>query len=120
MKPPVRSALYTVGEEIANSLSHGVGAVIGIGLLYLMTGTLNLADMGRRIADIALEHPATEFASVLTGYSLLDSQYKTNAATVFVSLKGFDERAGVEAVIDNIHAPRFNFGNVQDGVDQAQ
>ena len=26
--------------------------VIGIGLLYLMTGTLNLADMGRRIAAV--------------------------------------------------------------------
>ncbi len=38
MKPHARSALYTVGEEIANSLTHGVGAVLGIaGLVVLVT-----------------------------------------------------------------------------------
>ena len=31
MKPRARSAQYTVGEEIANSLTHGVGAVLAIG-----------------------------------------------------------------------------------------
>ena len=30
--------------------------VIGIGLLYLMTGTLNMADMGRRLGARA-RHP---------------------------------------------------------------
>ena len=31
MKPHARSAQYTVGEEIANSLTHGVGALLAIG-----------------------------------------------------------------------------------------
>ncbi|NJD31594.1 MAG: multidrug efflux RND transporter permease subunit [Gammaproteobacteria bacterium] len=48
--------------------------------------------VGRRIAEIVLKHPAAQYASVLTGYSAIDSQYKTNAATVFVSLKDFAER----------------------------
>jgi len=38
MKPHVRPARYTVGEEIANSLTHGLGAVLGIaGLVVLVT-----------------------------------------------------------------------------------
>ncbi len=73
--------------------------------------------VGQRIADIALEHPATQFASVLTGYSLLDSQYKTNAATVFVSLKDFGEREGdgmsLDAVIASIQP---KLAGIQDAI----
>ena len=46
----------------------------------------------QRVAEIFSEHPAVEDYSALAGYSLLDSQFKTNAGTVFVSLKDFDER----------------------------
>jgi multidrug efflux pump len=68
------------------------------------SASLDRSDaVGRRIGEIALAHPAVQFASVLSGYSMLDSQYKTNAATVFVSLKDFKDREGkdmsVEAVI---------------------
>jgi hemolysin III len=31
MKPPARSVQYSIGEEIANSLTHGVGALLAIG-----------------------------------------------------------------------------------------
>ena len=69
------------------------------------SASLDRSDaVGRRIADIVLEHPATQFASVLTGYSLLDSQYKTNAATVFVSLKDFKDRDGKELSLDAVIA----------------
>ncbi len=69
------------------------------------SASLDRSDaVGRRIADIVLEHPATQFASVLTGYSLLDSQYKTNAATVFVSLKDFAERSDEELSLDAVIA----------------
>jgi len=69
------------------------------------SASLDRSDaVGRRIADLVLEHPATQFASVLTGYSLLDSQYKTNAATVFVSLKDFEERAGKDLSLDAVIA----------------
>jgi multicomponent Na+:H+ antiporter subunit D len=45
--------------------------VIGIGLLYLMTGTLNLADMGRRIAAVQGTRPVLAALAFLTvGLSL--------------------------------------------------
>ena len=45
--------------------------VIGIGLLYLMTGTLNLADMGRRIAAVQHTRPVLAALAFLTvGISL--------------------------------------------------
>jgi multicomponent Na+:H+ antiporter subunit D len=45
--------------------------VIGIGLLYLMTGTLNLADMGRRIASVQGSRPVLAALAFLTvGLSL--------------------------------------------------
>jgi multicomponent Na+:H+ antiporter subunit D len=45
--------------------------VIGIGLLYLMTGTLNLADMGRRIGAVQGTRPVLAALAFLTvGLSL--------------------------------------------------
>jgi len=48
--------------------------------------------MTQEVAEIFSEHPAVEDYSALAGYSLIDSQFKTNNGTVFVSLKDFDER----------------------------
>ncbi len=39
-------------------------------------------------------HPAVEYASKIAGYSALDGQFKSNAGTVFVALRDFEERAG--------------------------
>lgn len=45
--------------------------VIGIGLLYLMTGTLNLVDMGRRIGEVQGTRPVLAALAFLTvGISL--------------------------------------------------
>jgi multicomponent Na+:H+ antiporter subunit D len=45
--------------------------VIGIGLLYLMTGTLNLADMGGRLAMVAERRPIlTALGFITVGMSL--------------------------------------------------
>ncbi|MFW2440846.1 MAG: efflux RND transporter permease subunit [Arenicellales bacterium] len=46
----------------------------------------------QQVADIFSEHPAVKDASALAGYSLIDSQFKTNTGTVFIALKDFDER----------------------------
>ena len=46
----------------------------------------------QRVAEIFAEHPAVKDYSALAGYSLLDGQFKTNAGTVFVALKDFDQR----------------------------
>ena len=45
--------------------------VIGVGLLYLMTGTLNLADMAQRISEMPLHRPQLAALAFLTvGISL--------------------------------------------------
>jgi multicomponent Na+:H+ antiporter subunit D len=45
--------------------------VIGVGLLYLMTGTLNIADMGQRIANVQGTRPVLAALAFLTvGISL--------------------------------------------------
>ena len=57
----------------------------------------------QQVAAMFREHPAVEDASALSGYSFIDSQYKTNAGTVFVGLKSFKQRGtrdlSVRAVI---------------------
>ena len=49
-------------------------------------------EMTNEVADIFAEHPAVEDASALSGFSIIDGQFKTNTGTVFVSLKDFSER----------------------------
>jgi len=44
------------------------------------------------VANIFAEHPAVEDASALSGFSIIDGQFKTNTGTVFISLKDFGER----------------------------
>jgi len=57
--------------------------------------TLDRTDaVASRVERLFAEHDAVKFASKLTGYSIVDSQFKSNAATVFVSLKDFDQRKG--------------------------
>ncbi len=48
--------------------------------------------MTNEVANIFAEHPSVEDASALSGYSIIDGQFKTNTGTVFVSLKDFSER----------------------------
>jgi multidrug efflux pump len=56
----------------------------------------------QQAADIFLEHPAVQDASVLAGYSLLDGQFKTNSGTVFVALKDFSERDSPELSAESV------------------
>lgn len=48
------------------------------------------------------EQPATLDVATVSGFSLLDSQIKTNSGTVFVSLKDFDERQTPELRADRV------------------
>jgi multidrug efflux pump len=49
-------------------------------------------ELTNQVADIFAEHPSVEDASALSGFSIIDGQFKTNTGTVFVSLKDFSER----------------------------
>ena len=52
------------------------------------------ADVSDRVDAIFAKIPAVDNRTEITGYSLLDSGFKTNAGTFFVTLKPFDERYG--------------------------
>jgi len=49
-------------------------------------------DVMDRVDGIFAKIPAVETRTEITGYSLLDSGFKTNAGTFFVTLKPFEER----------------------------
>ncbi|MCE5230403.1 multidrug efflux RND transporter permease subunit [bacterium] len=48
--------------------------------------------VGDRVDAIFAKLPGVEYRSEISGYSILDSGYKTNCGTMFVNLKPFDER----------------------------
>ena len=73
--------------------------------------------MTQEVAELFAEHPAVEDYSALAGYSLIDSQFKTNTGTVFVSLKDFDERQDPGmAVTDVIAAVMPKLQSLQEGI----
>jgi multidrug efflux pump len=81
--------------------------------------TLDRTDVAARAVERAFaEHPAVEFASKITGYSFLDGQFKSNAASVFVSLRSFEERKGrPELSLDALLADvRPAFSRLGDGI----
>jgi multidrug efflux pump len=45
-----------------------------------------------KVANLFAEHPSVQDASAITGFSLIDGQFKTNAGTVFIALKDFEQR----------------------------
>ena len=66
-----RRALFASYQYLIMGTIGATFIVIGIGLLYLMTGTLNLADMGRRIAAVQGTRPVLAALAFLTvGISL--------------------------------------------------
>ncbi len=73
--------------------------------------------MTQQVADIFASHPAVLDYSALSGYSLIDGQFKTNTGTVFISFKDFDQRQdpalSVQALFDYV-TPRLNA--LKDGV----
>ncbi len=52
--------------------------------------------VAKRVAEIFSKDPAVKDYTAFAGFSLIDNQYKTNAGTIFISLKDFKEREGPE------------------------
>ncbi|MGB3649466.1 MAG: efflux RND transporter permease subunit, partial [Desulfobulbales bacterium] len=74
-------------------------------------------QLTQQVADIFAEHPSVKDYSALTGYSLIDGQFKTNSGTVFISLKDFAERSDPEMTVEALFkfvAPRLR--ELKDGV----
>jgi multidrug efflux pump len=68
------------------------------------------------VERIFAAHPAVRYASKLAGFSLLDSQFKTNAATVFIALEDFGDRTdpslSLEALLADV---RPELATIRDG-----
>jgi multicomponent Na+:H+ antiporter subunit D len=66
-----RRALVAAYQYLVMGTIGATFIVIGVGLLYLMTGTLNLADLSRRVGDVSLVRPELAALAFLTvGISL--------------------------------------------------
>jgi multidrug efflux pump len=74
-----------------------------------------LALTGKAQRIVAAD-PAVQDVAVVNGYSLVDSQYRNNAAVLFASLKPFDERKDA-SLLSFAALPRLNrqFAGVRDG-----
>ena len=72
--------------------------------------------VGKRVAELASQHPAVENVTQVDGYSLIDSQNKTNFGLLFVSLKGYEERQEPGMTADDVLAKlRKETADFQDG-----
>ena len=73
--------------------------------------------LGRRVAELTRSHPAVENVTQVDGYSLIDSQNKTNFGLLFVSLKSYEERQGPGMQADDVLAMlRKETAGYQDGL----
>ncbi len=61
-------------------------------------------EMTREVARIFSSHPSVLYSSALSGFSLLDGQFKTNTGSVFVALRDFDERKSPDLQVDALFA----------------
>ncbi|TQV74929.1 monovalent cation/H+ antiporter subunit D family protein [Aliikangiella marina] len=63
---PDRRALPAVFKYLIFGTIGATFYLIGVGLIYMMTGTLNIEDMGVRIADVADQSPVLVAAGFIT------------------------------------------------------
>ncbi|HRZ01606.1 MAG TPA: multidrug efflux RND transporter permease subunit [Burkholderiaceae bacterium] len=74
-------------------------------------------EVGRAAAEVVRKQPAVANVSQVDGYSLIDSQNKTNFGVLFVSLKDYEERKGPGMSADDvIAATRKGTADIQGGL----
>jgi multidrug efflux pump len=70
------------------------------------------AETTAKIDELFAKNPAVQYRTQVNGYSLIDSQYKSNVATVFMTFKDFKERyasaataraQNARAVLQDVH-----------------
>jgi len=73
--------------------------------------------LGKRVAELASQHPAVVNVTQVDGYSLIDSQNKTNFGALFISLKGYADRQGPGMAADDVLATlRKETAGFEDGI----
>jgi multidrug efflux pump len=75
------------------------------------------SDVGRQAADVMGKSPAVANISQVDGYSLIDSQMKTNFGVLFVALKDYKERTSAALSADAIiQEARKAFASIRGGL----
>ncbi|MBB3258577.1 multidrug efflux pump [Paraburkholderia bannensis] len=72
-------------------------------------------DLSKKAEDWFAKQPAVSSVAAPIGYSLIDSQYKSNAGTLFITLKGFGERGKNGSAQDLIRESQKYFSTFKDG-----
>ena len=67
---PERRALHAAFKYLIMGSVGATFIVIGIGMLYVMTGTLNMADLAQRLPDVSSRTVSVAFAFLTVGISL--------------------------------------------------
>ncbi|MEM5315312.1 multidrug efflux RND transporter permease subunit [Paraburkholderia sp. JHI869] len=73
-------------------------------------------DLSKKAEDWFAKQPSVSSVAAPIGYSLIDSQYKSNAGTLFVTLKGFKDRGENGTAQDLIRDATKAFSTFKDGV----
>jgi hydrophobe/amphiphile efflux-1 (HAE1) family protein len=82
------------------------GYLFGISIMPDAASLERTSDVADRATRILHKNPAVSSVFQVDGYSLIDSQNKTNASVLFTALKPYEEREGKESgafvVLDNL------------------
>ncbi|PVX82669.1 efflux RND transporter permease subunit [Paraburkholderia unamae] len=73
-------------------------------------------DLSKKAEDWFAKQPAVSSVAAPIGYSLIDSQYKANAGTLFIALKSFKDRGENGSAQDLIRAANKAFSGFKEGV----
>ncbi|MFB9128327.1 multidrug efflux RND transporter permease subunit [Paraburkholderia dipogonis] len=73
-------------------------------------------NLSQRAEQWFAKQPAVKSVAAPIGYSLIDSQYKSNAGTLFITLKGFKDRGENGTAQDLIRDANKAFAGYTDGV----
>jgi len=76
--------------------AEDMGYLFGVYVLPDAASLDRTSAVGQQAEKIMMAHPAVAEVATFDGYSLLDSQIKTNAGIIFASLKPFAERTTPE------------------------
>jgi len=78
------------------------GYLFGVYMLPDAASLDRTAEVGRQVEQILLDQPGVRDVASGNGYSLLDSQLKTNAGVAFIALDDYEERQTPELQADYI------------------
>jgi len=92
------------------------GYLLGAVILPDAASLDRTGELSTRAADWFSKQPEVKSVAVPDGYSLIDSQNKSNAGTLFVTLKSFHERGKGESAADLISRANKEFSTYREGV----